>query len=78
MLPVSSVAINRVRVVGLFPPSRPGGRTPPNLAALVGGENDHCIRHQTGWTYQPLPNGDYLWTSPLGGPGYTTSGNDPP
>ncbi|MEX1004735.1 MAG: DUF222 domain-containing protein [Acidimicrobiia bacterium] len=47
-----------------------------DLAALC--RHDHCIRHQTGWTYQPLPNGDYLWTSPLGGPGYTTSGNDPP
>ena len=47
-----------------------------DLAALC--RHDHCIRHQTGWTYQPLPNGDYLWTSPLGGPGYTTSGTDPP
>jgi hypothetical protein len=47
-----------------------------DLAALC--RHDHCIRHQTGWTYQPLDNGDYLWTSPLGGPGYTTSGNDPP
>jgi hypothetical protein len=46
-----------------------------DLAALC--RHDHCIRHQTGWTYQPLDNGDYLWTSPLG-PGYTTSGNDPP
>ena len=47
-----------------------------DLAALC--RHDHCIRHQTGWTYESLPNGDYLWTSPLGGPGYTTSGNDPP
>jgi hypothetical protein len=46
-----------------------------DLAPLC--RHDHCIRHQTGWTYQPLPNGDYLWTSPLG-PGYTTSGHDPP
>jgi hypothetical protein len=47
-----------------------------DLAALC--RHDHCIRHQTGWTYQRLGNGDYLWTGPLGGPGYTTSGNDPP
>ena len=45
-----------------------------HLAALC--RHDHCIRHQTGWTYQRLANGDYLWTSPLG-PGYTTSGHDP-
>jgi hypothetical protein len=38
---------------------------------------DHCIRHQTGWTYEPLPDGDYLWTSPLGTT-YTTTGADPP
>ena len=38
--------------------------------------HDHCTRHLTGWTYQPLPNGDFLWKSPLGCM-YTTSGNDP-
>jgi hypothetical protein len=36
----------------------------------------HCIRHQTGWTYRHLPNGDILWTSPLGTT-YTTSGRSP-
>jgi hypothetical protein len=36
----------------------------------------HCIRHQTGWTYRRLPNGDILWTSPLGTT-YTTSGRSP-
>lgn len=52
------------------------GRTDSTaLAALC--RHDHCLRHQTGWTYQALANGDYLWTSPLG-PGYTTSGHDPP
>lgn len=38
--------------------------------------HDHCIRHQTGWTYEPLPDGDFLWTGPLG-TCYTTSGRDP-
>lgn len=45
-----------------------------DLAALC--RHDHCIRHQTGWSYERLPNGDYLWTSPLGCT-YTTSGRDP-
>ena len=38
--------------------------------------HDHCIRHQTGWTYAAIDDGDYLWTSPLG-TAYTTSGRDP-
>lgn len=38
---------------------------------------DPEIRHRTGWTYERLPNGDYLCTSPLGGH-YTISGTDPP
>lgn len=37
--------------------------------------HDHCIRHR-GWTYQPLPGGDHLWTSPLGHT-HTTSGTPP-
>jgi hypothetical protein len=36
----------------------------------------HCIRHQTGWSYKHLPNGDIVWTSPLGTT-YTTSGRSP-
>lgn len=40
-------------------------------------EKDHCTRHLTGWRYERLPNGDFLWTSPLG-VRYTTSGTDPP
>jgi hypothetical protein len=39
-------------------------------------ERDHCTRHATGWTYRRLPDGDYLWKSPLGTT-YTTSGRDP-
>jgi hypothetical protein len=51
------------------------GRTASeDLAPLC--RHDHCIRHQTGWTYQPLPDGDYQWTSPLGTT-YTTTGRDP-
>lgn len=40
-------------------------------------EKDHCTRHLTGWKYERLPNGDFVWTSPLG-VRYTTSGVDPP
>jgi len=39
--------------------------------------HDHCQRHKHGWTYQPLPDGDYIWTSRLGHK-YTTSGRPPP
>ncbi len=38
---------------------------------------DHCQRHKHGWTYTPIPGGDYLWTSRLGLK-YTTSGRPPP
>ncbi len=38
--------------------------------------HDHGNRHLCGWTYRPLRNGDYLWTSPLGHT-YTTSGKPP-
>jgi hypothetical protein len=51
-----------------------GTTTDDNLAPLC--RPDHCNRHQTGWTYQPTPDGDILWTSPLGH-SYTTSGRDP-
>ncbi|MCP4308522.1 MAG: DUF222 domain-containing protein [bacterium] len=38
---------------------------------------DHVtIRHGMGWTYIPLDNGDYQWTSRLGHT-YTTSGQPP-
>lgn len=34
--------------------------------------HDHHIRHQAGWTYIRLPNGNHQWTSPLNHT-YTTS-----
>ncbi|HSG78318.1 MAG TPA: DUF222 domain-containing protein [Acidimicrobiia bacterium] len=38
---------------------------------------DHVtVRHGLGWRYVGLPNGDYLWISPLGHE-YTTSGRSP-
>lgn len=38
--------------------------------------HDHCVRHQTGWTYAQRPDGDIVWKSPLGTT-YTASGRDP-
>ena len=38
--------------------------------------HDHCTRHQTGWRYTPIGDGDHYWTSPLG-THYTTSGRSP-
>lgn len=38
--------------------------------------HDHCVRHQTGWTYTHRPDGDIVWKSPLGTT-YTASGRDP-
>ena len=38
---------------------------------------DHItVRHRIGWSHQPLPGGDHLWTSPLGH-SYTNSGKPP-
>jgi hypothetical protein len=52
-----------------------GGRTHTHcLSALC--RHDHVNRHLCGWTYCRLPDGDYLWTSPLGHR-YTTSGRPP-
>jgi len=51
-----------------------GPTTEANLGPLC--RHDHCIRHQHGWTYTPLPNGDHQWTSQLGHT-YTTSGTPP-
>ncbi|HUP14858.1 MAG TPA: HNH endonuclease signature motif containing protein, partial [Acidimicrobiia bacterium] len=45
-----------------------------NLAPLC--RHNHNTKHRCGWTYQKLPNGDYLWTSRLGHT-YTTSGHPP-
>ena len=51
-----------------------GPTTEDNLGPLC--RHDHCIRHQHGWTYTPLPNGNHQWTSRLGHT-YTTSGTPP-
>jgi hypothetical protein len=45
-----------------------------NLAPIC--RHHHRIRHQAGWHYQRLNNGDHHWTSPLGRT-YTTSGRSP-
>lgn len=36
----------------------------------------HNLKDQHGWSYRPLPNGDWLFTTPLGHK-HTTSGRDP-
>jgi hypothetical protein len=51
-----------------------GPTTDRNLAPLC--RHNHNTRHRCGWTYQQLPNGDYVWTSRLGHT-YTTSGLPP-
>ena len=51
-----------------------GPTTIDNLAPLC--RHDHQIRHRSGWTHQPLPDGDHQWTSRLGHT-YTTSGQPP-
>ena len=45
-----------------------------DLAPLC--RHDHVGRHKHGWTYQILPNGDIMWTSPLGHT-YSTQNRDP-
>jgi hypothetical protein len=43
----------------------------------AGCRHDHVtVRHRLGWKHQLLPNGDHLWTSPLGHR-YTKSGLPP-
>lgn len=44
-----------------------------NLTPLC--RTDHVVRHNAGWTYVALPNGDIEWTSPLGHT-YTTKPSD--
>ncbi len=51
-----------------------GETTIDNLTPLC--RHDHRIRHQAGWTHQPLPNGDHQWTTKLLHT-YTTSGRPP-
>ncbi len=45
-----------------------------NLTPLC--RHDHTGRHQHGWTYRTLPNGDIEWSSPLGHT-YITGNRDP-
>ncbi|MEN8233543.1 MAG: DUF222 domain-containing protein [Actinomycetota bacterium] len=45
-----------------------------NLAPLC--RHDHRLKHEAGWTYKILPNGDTEWTSPLDHT-YTTRGRSP-
>ena len=45
-----------------------------NLAPLC--RHDHRTRHDSNWTYERLPNGDYQWTTRLGHH-YRTSGQPP-
>jgi hypothetical protein len=56
-----------------IPWSQGGPTTTDHLGPLC--RHDHVIRHK-GWTHQPLPGGDHLWTSRLGHQ-YTTSGRSP-
>jgi uncharacterized protein DUF222/HNH endonuclease len=56
------------------PWSEGGPTTLDNLVPLC--RHDHQIRHRTGWTHQPLPEGDHQWTSRLGHT-YTSSGRSP-
>jgi hypothetical protein len=52
-----------------------GGRThTTNLGPLC--EYHHGVRHDAGWSYERLPDADYLFTSPTGHQ-YTTSGRSP-
>ncbi len=69
-MPVVDCDIDHIR-----PWADTGTTNTDDLAPLC--RHDHCTRHQGGWSYQPLDNGDYLWTSPLG-TAYTTTGADPP
>jgi hypothetical protein len=57
-----------------IPWSESGPTESTNLAPAC--RHDHSTRHRIGWTYRPLPDGDYIWTSRLGLT-YTTSGKPP-
>ena len=51
-----------------------GPTTHDNCAPLC--RHDHLIKDERGWTYRPLSNGDYQWTSRLRHR-YTTGGRPP-
>jgi hypothetical protein len=58
-----------------IPWSQSGPTTARHLTPLC--RHDHItVRHNAGWTYIRLPNGDYQWTSKLGHT-YTTT-REPP
>ncbi len=57
-----------------IPWSETGPTSVENLAPLCPRHNRR--RQKTGWTYQPLPDGDYQWTAPSGHQ-YTSSGRPP-
>jgi hypothetical protein len=56
------------------PYSETGTTRTDDLAPLC--RHHHMLKHHGGWQYQPQPNNDYIFTSPLGHQ-YTTSGRDP-
>jgi len=56
------------------PWSEGGPTTVDNLPPVC--RHDHVTRHKAHWKHQALPNGDHIWTSPLGHT-YTTSGKPP-
>ena len=51
-----------------------GATSHHNCAPLC--RHNHRTKDEAGWTYRPLANGDYQWTSRLGHT-YTTSGTPP-
>ncbi len=57
-----------------IPISEGGPTTIENLEPLC--RHHHGIRYLPGWAYQPLPHGDFQWTTPSGHQ-YTTSGRSP-
>ncbi len=57
-----------------IPHDEGGPTSTDNLGPLC--RHDHCLRHDNGWSYRRLPNGDYQRTTRLGHT-YTTSGAPP-
>ncbi len=58
--------------------TQPWAQGGPTSAGNLGPNcpHDHNVRHKARWTYQPAPNGDHIWTSPLGHT-YTNPKNPP-
>jgi hypothetical protein len=52
-----------------------GPTTEHNLAPLC--RHDHRLKHEGGWNLERLPDGRYLWTSPLGRRYEVDPGEDP-